>query len=268
MTALSQEVFPGAAEKNEFICEVDYDASLLLGDSAHHAQIVVDENDKKWVMKSQDVSYGKALNELNMLDRFQREGVPTLPLNGARPFIVKAEDEKDSATLFLPFISGLQPLTRLDWAAHVGTDSYERRREDLSLCIRLAAKMHLRGFTHGDFQVKNIGLLRSGKIVAFDLENSHEFPQGSLQDSRVIQEKSDDLVSLFKSVRLNGLFTDTNPDIRRAEISDILFGYCEKMNLSEDSIEVVERAEKQIFEWIEDPDRITRALSRFVINKT
>jgi hypothetical protein len=73
-------------EQDTLVFQIDYDRSLLLGDSAHHAMIVTDDDDDSWIMKSKNVSYKKAKNEIEMLDKFQREGVPTLPFNGKAPF--------------------------------------------------------------------------------------------------------------------------------------------------------------------------------------
>jgi tRNA A-37 threonylcarbamoyl transferase component Bud32 len=242
--------------------EIDYDGSLLLGDSAHHAMLVSDDNDNKWVLKSNEVSYAKASNEIEMLERFQREGVPTLPFNGKKPFLVKLDDKDAAAELYLPYVEGLQPLTRLEWGVEVGTDDYSKRLKDLELCINLAAKMHRRGFVHGDFQIKNIGQLRSGKHITFDLENAAE-----INPKTQISDRAGDLVSLLKSVRLNGLFSNTNPKVVDDEVSNILFKYVEKFELDDYSIEVAELAQSRFINWSNDPESIKRALSRFIITR-
>jgi tRNA A-37 threonylcarbamoyl transferase component Bud32 len=244
--------------------EIDYDGSLLLGDSAHHAMLVSDDNDNKWVLKSNEVSYAKASNEIEMLKRFQREGVPTLPFNEKKqPFIMKLDDKADAAAeLFLPYVEGLQPLTRLEWEVEVGTDDYSKRLKDLELCINLAAKMHRRGFVHGDFQIKNIGQLRSGKHITFDLENAAE-----INPKTQISDRAGDLVSLLKSTRLNGLFSSTKPHVVEDEVANVLFKYTEKFDLDDSSIQVVEVAQTRFMEWSNDPEAIKRALSRFMITR-
>jgi len=248
--------------------EIDYDGSLLLGDSAHHAMLVNDDNDNRWVLKSNEVSYAKASNEIEMLERFQREGVPTLPFNGKQPFLIKLDDKADAAAeLYLPYVEGLRPLTRLEWGVEVGTDDYSKRLKDLELCINLAAIMHRRGFVHGDFQIKNIGQLRSGKHITFDLENAAE-----INPKTQISDRAGDLVSLLKSVRLNGLFSNTNPKVVEDEVLNILFKYVEKFELDDHelddhSIEVAELAQSRFINWINDPESIKRALSRFIITR-
>jgi tRNA A-37 threonylcarbamoyl transferase component Bud32 len=249
------------AEVQQFM--VLEDDSLLLGDSAHHALIVLDSDDKKWVMKANNVSLKKAENEIEMLEKFQKEGIPTLPLNGVSPFIVRTSDTfEPTAELYIPYVEGIQPLTRLEWGEHFGSESYISRASNMKECVSLAAKMHKRGYKHGDFEIKNIAQLRSGKYITFDLENASELSQ-----ENEVEERAKDLVSLLKSTRINGLFANTNLNVVEEEVSNILYTYCEKFNLDDTSIEVVELAQEKFMSWIKDPEAVSRALSRFMISR-
>jgi tRNA A-37 threonylcarbamoyl transferase component Bud32 len=164
--------------------------------------------------------------------------------------------------VYLPFIEGLQPLTRLEWSVEVGTEEYQARLKNMESYIGLAAKMHRRGFRHGDFQIKNLGQLRTGKLITFDLENASE-----ISKNNEVLERSRDLVSLLKSTRLNGLYANTNTEVIEIEVSNLLFKYAEKFDLDDTAIEVVEAAQKSFMDWINDPDSVNRALSRFIITR-
>ena len=238
------------------------DASMLLGDSAHRATIAEDDYGSKWVVKSHNVSYGKAMNEVRMLEVFSREGIPTLPIQNMPIQVEKHNDNSEEATLIMPYVEDLQPLTRLDWREYTATPRYENLlKPEIVASISLAGKMHRRGYVHGDFQLKNIGYLRSGKIITYDLENAHKL-EGD--QSVRIQDRAADIVSLLKSLRLNGLFEKSSMGVIKDEVDELLITYVEKAK-DDEAFEVADIAEQKFMNWVSDPNQINRALSRFVI---
>ena len=221
-----QITFSEAPTSPEILLNMDIitGATTLLGDSAHSARVVEDGEGNRWILKAKDVSYEKAVNEASMLRQFAIDGIPTLPFKHRESRVVRIG--QNSAALLLPFIEGLQPLTRLNWKTYVGTPEYCIGQQALLDCLSLAVKMHKRGYVHGDFQVKNIGTLPSGKMLAFDLENANSTRH--MTHEAATSAKVEDVVSLFKSAILNGFLDDTTDTIASHEIDNLLQFYVDK----------------------------------------
>ncbi len=250
---------PASREQQPFRYTEELGATVLLGDSSHHATVVIDESERRWIRKGHDVSDDKARNEVKMLAQFAHEGVPTLTFpRGQEPRIERSDD---GAEVYLPFVEGLQPLTRVNWEAYAGDESYAEATSLAKRGVELAAKMHKRGFVHGDFQIKNTGQLPSGKIITFDLENAAALTDVSEKEQ--VQAKAEDLESYCKSLLLNGFLQRTSPAVVAEEVDNLLMAYVDKGPDPEASFEVASKASERVKAWSSDPYRVATARARF-----
>lgn len=243
-------------------------ATAMLGDSAHGVCVAADEDANLWVVKS--ASYEKAHNEVYMLQEMQRAGVPSLTFqNGKEPRIF--EVSRDEHAIVMPY-ERLRPLTQLNWSA----PSYEVAAHDVldkhtNRAIHTVAKMHKRGLYHGDYQVKNNGLLttRTGhaRQVCFDFEGSGKLGKW-YEDESQHKIMVDDVKQLFKSMLINRYLVDLPLGLKMEKLSELALEYSDKLtNRDYEHAEIALRIGQTILDktedWVSQPGAIKRARRRF-----
>lgn len=241
------------------------DLNALLGDSAHHVRVQEDDTGGLWVVKP--TTRSKALNERDMFVRLYHEGVPAIPFPAGQKPYVDTQDSGDSV-LIMPYVEGLQPLTRQNWQGYPGAPEFEERNQVVRSLFGLAAKMHLRGFAHGDLQIKNIGSLSSGKLVVYDLERTVETRHTGANEAAQLQ--ADDLVSISKSLLINRFLERLDPALQLNIFEDHMQFYVEKRKPAnfDAAFLAANIALEDIRATLNDSGWLPKARARFLASRT
>lgn len=241
------------------------DLEVLLGDSAHHVRVQEDEFNALWIVKP--TTRAKAFHERDMYEKLSRDGVPVPKFAGRQSPYVETNDNGDCA-LILPFVAGLQPMTRQNWQAFPYTQEFEERKDLVKRLFGLAAKLHLRGYVHGDFQIKNIGSIPGGRLVLYDLENTENIE--NTDDSQREQMQADDLVSICKSLMINRFLEHGDVDLKKKTFEDLVQHYVEKrkpVNF-DPAFRTAGIALDKLDQTLSDPDWLAKARARFLASRT
>lgn len=154
----------------------------------------------------------RATNEAQRIANFEAIGVNTPPLQGL--------SEGNQATyLITRRYPGINMLGVHDLA--VGIADPKLRRKIIPLITNASrgiAGVHIKGGTHGDFQVKNAAQGPEGEFVAIDLEKSHVNQKGP----NGAYERAKDLYLLGGSLLLRGLVADRSTGYRLGLIDGLI----------------------------------------------
>lgn len=248
-------------------------ATAQLGDSAHKVCVAEDDKLNLWVIKPG--SHDKARVEVDMLNAMQRDGVPTLVFDrGKEPRLVPYDE--DTTAIVMQF-RRLMPLTRLDWGANVYDEpSHEVLDRHGMLAMHTIAKMHKRGYYHGDFQAKNNGLMTTSngyrRQVCFDFEGAGHLGHWAEEDN---QHKimADDIVQFFKSILINRYLEELPLDLKMQRLGLLALQYAQKLSqrnpgAEEAATNIAIEIETQTEDWVSQPGSIKRARQRFKNSRT
>lgn len=243
-------------------------ATAQLGDSAHKVCVAEDDSQRLWVIKPS--SPQKARNEVDMLAAMQRAGVPTLDFEpGMEPRLMPYNT--DTTAIVMQF-KRLQPLTRLDWSADVYDMHAHGVLDRHSVrAMHTVAKMHKRGFFHGDYQAKNNGLMmtRNGyrRQVCFDFEGAGQLGRW-LEDEDQHRIMADDVVQFFKSILINRYLEFLAPELKMQRLGSFALQYAQQLSkrnpeAEEAATNIAIEIEAQTEDWVSQPGSIKRARQRF-----
>lgn len=239
------------------------DLNVLLGSSAHNAQVFEDDLGALWLIKPN--TREKAYHERDMYTKLSKDvSTPPFPTN-QRPYV--EHDEDGTYRLVLPYVKGLQPLTRQNWQGYPGMPEFDERNKVLESLFGLAAKLHLRGYVHGDFQIKNVGSVPTGKLVLYDLERTQETSRMDPEERE--KAEADDLISICKSLLINRFLERMDPDIQLQQFENYFQHYITKRkNINfESAFRAAGIAIDKLDQTLHDPDWLPRARERFLASK-
>lgn len=240
------------------------DLDVLLGDSAHGAYVQEDDGNALWLVKPLDQD--KARHERDMYKRMANDGVPLPKFPFSQDPVVE-KDDNGNFKLILPFVKGLQPLTRQNWQGYPGMPEFDEHQEVVTKLFGLAAKLHLRGYVHGDFQIKNVGSDSTGKLVLYDLERAEETRR--MKDDERERAEADDLISICKSLLINRFLERMEPNVQLENFENYFQHYIAKRKAAnfETAFRTVNIAVDKLDRTLHDPEWLIRARERFLASR-